>query len=95
MNYLAEQSYYKIERELSGTEQLIITHERTMYLYDNKVVTKHHEFPIQDVYDISYRRLGGSEGLLYLHTKVGVYSYLLRSDPGLFIEVYRKINKRL
>lgn len=94
MNYLAEQPYYKVEREICGTELLTTVHERMMVLYDKKIVTKHHEFQIHDVFDISFRRLGGSEGLLYLHTKFGVYSYHLRSDPQLFIEVYQNTFKK-
>lgn len=90
MNVLAEQLYYKVERKICGTEQLTIVHERIMILYEDKIVTQHREFHIQDVFDISYRRLGGTEGLLYLHTKYGVHSYHLRSDPGGFMERCRQ-----
>lgn len=88
MKYIAIQPYYKVEREVSGTEQKVVVQDRNMYLYEGSIVTKHREFPIVDVFDLSYRRIGGDGGLLYLHTKQGVFSYTVQGDPQPFIEAY-------
>lgn len=62
-----------------------------MYLYGDKIVTRYREFPIQEVFDMSYRKLGGEGGILYLHTKQGVYSYMVKAEPADFIEAFKNV----
>ncbi|MGF7047375.1 hypothetical protein J2T13_001880 [Paenibacillus sp. DS2015] len=64
---LAIQLYYKIHREVTRNAQTTVLHERSMYLYEHKVKTQYREFPIDEVFDMSYRKMGDSEGFLYLH----------------------------
>ncbi|WP_337019616.1 hypothetical protein [Oceanobacillus massiliensis] len=94
MNLLAEQSYIKIVRELSSIEQKDVEHQRKLYLYDEKIVTQHREFPLKDVLDISYRFIGGDGGLLYLHTTKGVFSYIVKTSPEKFVEAYRNFRDK-
>lgn len=89
MNWIAKQSYYKVERELSNLEQKTVVYNRWIYLYKEKVVTQYREFPIKEVLDISYRQMGDRGGLLYLHTRQGVYSYLVSDDPRPFIDKFK------
>jgi hypothetical protein len=89
MSWIAVQSYYKVERNVTGLEQTIMKQERWIYLYQDKVVTKYREFPIQEVFDMSYRSMGGNGGLLYLHTQQGVYPYTVAEDPQNFIAAYK------
>ncbi|PZD96996.1 hypothetical protein DNH61_04940 [Paenibacillus sambharensis] len=90
MKCLAEQPYYKVKRVVTGLEQQNIVADRMMYLYVDKIVTQHRQFPIRDVFDMSYRRLGGGEGgFLYLHTSKGVYSYTVHEDPQPFIRIFK------
>ncbi|WP_010648666.1 hypothetical protein [Oceanobacillus massiliensis] len=91
MNLIAEQSYIKIVRELSSLEQKDVEHQRKLYLYDQKIVTQHREFPLKDVLDISYRFIGGEGGLLYLHTTKGVFSYIVKTSPAEFVEAYKSV----
>lgn len=91
MNWIAIQPYYKVEREVTGVDQKTVVHDRIIYLYENKIVTGFREFPIDNVFDISYRQMGGEEGLLYLHTKQGVYSYTVKTDPRKFIDAFKKL----
>ncbi|WP_244986999.1 hypothetical protein [Oceanobacillus caeni] len=67
-----------------------VEHQRTIYLYDNRIVTEHREFPIKDVLDISYRFIGGDGGLLYLYTSCGVYSYIVKSSPEDFVQTCKE-----
>ncbi|MBP1155747.1 MULTISPECIES: hypothetical protein [unclassified Paenibacillus] len=91
MNWIAKQPYYKVQREVSSTEQKTVVHDRWLYLYEDKIVTGYRRFPIDEVFDMSYRRLGSEEGVLYLHTKQGVYSYTVKADPGTFIEAFKEL----
>lgn len=91
MNWIATQTYYKVERSVCSLEQKIVRKDRLLYLYKEKVVTKHREFPIQEVWDISYRSMGGEGGILYLHTRQGVFSYMVSDNPQPFIEAYKDL----
>lgn len=64
MYLIAEQPYFKVEREVSSLEQRDIERNRTIYLYSEKVVSHHNEFPVKDIFDMSYRFFG-SDGILY------------------------------
>jgi len=83
--------YFKIERVLSAREQNIVVHERMIRLYPTKITTFHREFLISNVHDVSFRKLGGDEGILYLHTNQGVYPYTVKEDPALFIQAYKEV----
>lgn len=89
MRLIAEQPYIKIKREVSSIEQKEIELKRTLYLYDEKVVTEYREFLMKDVLDMSYRFIGESGGLLYLHTSKGVFSYTVKTSPEQFVKAYR------
>ncbi|UNK16467.1 hypothetical protein MNQ98_18390 [Paenibacillus sp. N3/727] len=91
MEWLAVQPYYKIQREVGSTEQVMYEDHRTLYLYRDKIVTHYREFPIVDVFDLSFRQMGDVGGFLYLHTKLGVYSYTVKEDPSGFIEAFKSL----
>lgn len=89
MNPIDVQPYFKIEREVSSLEQKDLERQRHLYLYHDKVVTRHREFPMEQILDMSYREFGPSGGLLYLHTLKGVFSYNVKTSPQPFIESYK------
>ena len=89
MKLLAEQPYIKIERHVDGLEQKNVESKRTLYLYDEKVVSRHREFPIKDVTDVSYRTVGPDGGMLYVHTNKGIYTYIVKSSPMDFINTFK------
>lgn len=93
MNLIAAQPYVKVQREVSSLEQKRVEHRRVIYLYEEKVVTQHREFPLSQVLDMTYRKIGGEGGLLYLHTSRGVYSYTVQSTPVPFIEAFKNRDK--
>lgn len=90
MKQIAVQPYYKIERELNSTGQHYLTDEREMVLYEDRLITHRREFSLKDIFDMSYRRLGAGEGLFYLHTSKGVFSYTIRQDPSRFIHAFQE-----
>lgn len=89
MNLIAQHPYFKVERTVTITEQYEVEHNRIIYLYNDKVVTQHREFPINIVMDFSYREIANQGGILYLHTLQGVYTYIVKSSPEAFINAYR------
>ncbi|GAA0607308.1 hypothetical protein GCM10009001_25760 [Virgibacillus siamensis] len=89
MKLLAEQPYIKVTRVVNSIEQKDVEEERVLYLYDETLVTEHRQFPIQDILDISYRTVGSSGGLLYLHTIKGVFSYTVKTSPEAFIRAFK------
>lgn len=94
MYLIAQQPYFKVERQVSRIEQIDTEHKRTIYLYNEKVVTEHREFRIQDVLDMSYRQVASKGGLLYLHTSQGVFSYTVKSSPEKFIQLFKEQIKK-
>ena len=90
MKPIEVQPYFKIKREVSSLEQKDIEQQRYIYLYEDKVVTKHREFPIDQVMDVSYRKFGKQGGLLYLHTLKGVYPYNVKSSPHTFMNALKE-----
>jgi hypothetical protein len=90
MTWVAQLPYYKIQREIRDGEQRSVTSNRLMYLYEDRIVTCHREFPIKDIFDMSYRSMGDMGGMFYLHTSKGVYAYLIECDPVRFIEAFKE-----
>lgn len=54
---LAVLKYIKVQREVDyiGFQQKYIEEERYMYLYKDKLVTRYHEFPLETIFDLSYK----------------------------------------
>lgn len=89
MEWIARQRYVKVQRKVDSIEQRDIEQERFIYLYPDSVVTEYRSFPIQDVLDMSYRKIAGEGGLLYLHTAGGVFSYTVKTSPADFVQAFR------
>ncbi|OMD39064.1 hypothetical protein [Paenibacillus odorifer] len=90
MKWVAQLPYYKIQREIKDGEQRSFPCNRLMYLYKDRIVTRHREFPIKDILDMSYRSMGDTGGMFYLHTSKGVYAYLVECDPESFINTFKE-----
>lgn len=95
MELIAKHPYYKVQREVSAIDQKNVEYERMLCLYEDKLVTQHREFLTEHVFDMSYRELSGGEGMLYVHTSKGVFSYTVRSDPSAFIRAFKELEKRI
>ncbi|MFC0300326.1 hypothetical protein ACFFIS_05740 [Virgibacillus soli] len=87
---LAKHAYFKIEREVTSIEQRQIEHHREICLYTNRVETKHRQFSIEEIRDMSYRMSSKNSGLLYLHTIQGVFSYYVKTPPKQFVEAFQQ-----
>lgn len=86
---IAVQPYIIIERAITNQRQQITVHQHELYLFESKIVSRHREYSLYNVYDLSYKIISGDEGFLYLHTNQGVYSYMVKTDPSMFIEEFK------
>lgn len=91
MTLIAKQPYVKIQRKISSTHQEKIEEARMIYLYQDKVKTKHREFPLDHVLDVSYRKISGVSGLLYIHTNSGLFSYFVKTSTTHFIRAFKSL----
>ncbi|MBM7096306.1 MULTISPECIES: hypothetical protein [Alteribacter] len=87
-------TYYKVQKVVNSIEQKTVEHERTITMDKEKVTTAHREFKFENVFDVSYRSIQGEEGLMYLHTSQGVYSYMVKDDPADFIAAFKELDKQ-
>ncbi|MBT2216381.1 hypothetical protein KK120_11175 [Virgibacillus dakarensis] len=89
MDPIAVQTYTVVEREVNSVEKKERKQENKMYLYQDRIVTAKNEFPVHQVLDVSFRKMGDQGGLLYLHTIKGLYSFMVKSSPNEFIEAFK------
>ncbi|WP_284140563.1 MULTISPECIES: hypothetical protein [unclassified Virgibacillus] len=87
---IAIQPYVKIHREVNSVEQKHVEEHRVIHLYEDRIETEHRAFSVDDVWDVSYREFGWENGLLYLHTSKGVFSYQVKESPHSFIEAFQQ-----
>lgn len=89
MGLLAVQPYVKVQRQIIDAEIVHEEENRQIYLYHDRLVTKHRQFSTRDISDLSFRKMGEEGGLLYVHTSRGIFSYTVPSSPEPFIKAFR------
>lgn len=89
MDYVAKQVYIKVIREMGSVTKREEKEERMLYLFEDHIRTKFHTFPLDEIMSISFKRMTGEGGILYIHTTHGVYSYQVLSNPEAFIKEVR------
>ncbi len=87
---LAKQHYFKVVRTISSIAQQETEEKRTLYLFQDHITSKHHEFPLTTVHDLSYKKIGDHGGMLFLHVDHGVYPYVVKESPLTFIELCKR-----
>jgi hypothetical protein len=91
LEIIARQPYIKVTREIEFNQQNYMEEEKVLVLYENVVVSSSHTFTLQDVFDISYKKVSDHDGFLYLHTNQGLFSFYTKADPANFIDQYKKL----
>jgi len=91
---LAKQRYIKMERVLNGSGMDTVVLELDLLLDGETIIAEGRSYPLKDVYDISYRIVGGQLGILYLHTSSGVYPFNVEEDPAAFILAFKRTASR-
>ncbi|ASS65231.1 MULTISPECIES: hypothetical protein [unclassified Paenibacillus] len=91
---LARQRYVRMERVLNGSGMDTVVLELDLLLDREAITAEGRSFLLKDVYDISYRIVGGQLGILYLHTSSGVYPFNVEEDPAAFILAFKQTAPR-
>ncbi|MGA9288921.1 MAG: hypothetical protein WBV93_11300 [Anaerobacillus sp.] len=91
MKVILSQPFVKVERKIDIDGQRSIEEEYDLTLYEDGIRAGKEHFAIQDIFDISYRFTSALYGFLYLHTKSGVFSFIIKESPTVFITEYRKL----
>ncbi|ADC50411.1 MULTISPECIES: hypothetical protein [Alkalihalophilus] len=90
---LATQRCIEISQEIGWTEKRIVETSYDMFLFEDKLTVKDDHYPIQSIFDISYRKKPEKDamGFLYLHTNRGVRTYYIKEEPIALINAYRQL----
>ncbi|WP_175615213.1 hypothetical protein [Piscibacillus halophilus] len=93
---LHKHPYFSIRREIDhfNFQQKRIEEEYWVELYKDRIVTEEKEFPIEQVFDLSYKMLSNQYGFFYLHTTKGVITLHIKDAPDEFIKKFRTVEKK-
>lgn len=88
---LCSHSYLKVDRRIEDNEQVYEENEQYIRMYHDRITTASDIFYLGDILDISFKKMSGMKGFLYLHTTRGVYSYFTHAKPDRLLKVYNEI----
>nr|WP_100374566.1 hypothetical protein [Bacillus sp. FJAT-45037] len=90
---LATQPCIEISQEIGWTEKRIVETQFDMVLTTEQLSVKNDHYPIDSIFDISYRKKPEKDamGFLYLHTSRGVRTYYIKTEPTELIDAYRNL----
>ncbi|MBB4824368.1 hypothetical protein HNO89_001590 [Sporosarcina luteola] len=83
--------FFKVERTVVWFEQKQQQSTHVIQLSGKQICTPSHTFALSHVHDVSYRPFSNGEGLFYLHTSQGLFTFEVKTDPSHFITAYRKL----
>ncbi|PIC68112.1 hypothetical protein CSV71_11740 [Sporosarcina sp. P21c] len=83
--------YISIQRVVDHLEQTFQKSTHTICLFQDRITTSQRTFPLQHVFDLSYRPFSGQTGLFYLHTNEGVFTFEIEEEPEHFISLFKQI----
>ncbi|WP_153730540.1 hypothetical protein [Sporosarcina obsidiansis] len=84
-------SYVSIERVVDRLEQTFHTSFHSISLFQDRITTSKQTFYIEHVWDVSYRPFSGRNGLFYLHTNEGVFTFEVVEEPQPFIDAFKEL----
>jgi hypothetical protein len=85
------QPYIRITRSVEVIEQKVTEKEYNLYLYEDKIISDSHHFPLETVHHTSYKPFSANGGLLYLHTNQGVFTYQVKENPKSFMLAFNTL----
>ena len=93
MDAIVTQRCIEVKQEIGMLEKRIVETSFELSLYEDRIQTKHDYYPIESVFDISYRFPSNKKdtlGFLYLHTSQGVSTYKIKTPPDELIKEFKK-----
>ncbi len=86
---IEKQTYYKVHQEIQGLKKERVTELRELKLYSTHLESKHRVFQLNQVNDVSVRRLSNAATIL-LHTTSGIYMYPVEEVNEAFIKALKE-----
>ncbi|MBD1380554.1 hypothetical protein [Metabacillus arenae] len=93
MKELASQTFVIVKRIVEWDRQIYKETEYSLLLFEDRVISHHHQFLLRDVFDMSFKPMSGKYGFLYLHTNQGVFAYQVLTHPQAFIDTFKSLKK--
>ncbi|KML32146.1 hypothetical protein VL12_16320 [Rossellomorea marisflavi] len=91
MKAIFSQPFMQTERRIEEETQKTIETVGYIHLYKDRIETPSNVFVIGDVFDVTSRSLSAGYCFLYLHTIIGVRTFIIKSSPQRFILHYRSL----
>lgn len=88
---LSSITYTDTERFIEAGEMKIVHNKCHLHLFENGLATSESDFPLTNVWDVSYKSFSSDANLLYLHTHKGVITYQVYEDPAEFVKAFKKL----
>ena len=82
-------SHTAVERIIGWYDQT--TNQTVHHIHESDILnfqSVKNRFKLEHVHDMSYRPFSNGDGLFYLHTNQGVFTYTIDADPTDFIRAY-------
>ncbi|SFP93371.1 hypothetical protein [Salibacterium halotolerans] len=89
-DWIARQEVIHVEQTIEWLEKKQKEYSGWLYLFEDRLESHIHHYPLRDVFDISFRWEPGQIGFLYLHTTSGVRTFQIKTDPSPFIDAFRQ-----
>lgn len=94
MKKVISHPYIIILRHVYDNKQHISEKEEYLHLYEDRVTTSQNVFFLNEIHDMSFKLFSSANGILYLHTNQGVFSYQVCSIPNKFIEAFNSLKSK-
>lgn len=94
MNALVTQRCIEVTQEIGILEKRIVETSFELELYEDRIQVKDDYFPLDSVFDISFRFPSNSTnslGFLYLHTSQGISTFKIKTLPEDLIKEFKKL----
>ncbi|UTR07862.1 hypothetical protein MM326_07560 [Alkalihalobacillus sp. LMS6] len=94
MSAIVIQRCIEVTQEIAILEKRVVESSFELALYSDRIETSTDHFPLDSVFDISFRFPSDtphSLGFLYLHTSKGVTTYKIKTSPETFIKEFKKL----
>lgn len=79
-------AYYEVRRHIDFYfVQQSVESEKFLHGTDEGIRCAVRQFSWKQLHDISYKPFSSGEGLLYLHTHQGMFSYRVKDNPTTFL----------
>ncbi|WP_170006235.1 hypothetical protein [Bacillus fonticola] len=85
--------YIKTIKHTEWNHQWFEEKEAHLLMQEGHLYTQTNTFPLENVFDMSYRSLSQGLNLFYLHTNQGVFPFQTKANPDAFIDAFHQYKR--